>query len=156
MKREEARHTLLHIYSRCHWGERCDVYGCDVCEDAVNMAIEALSVEEHDGCDGCRYEANDEYMMPCANCRQNYMDRWTPMPKEQNWIPCSERLPETPKHYYDRSLYLTCTKTGYITSIYWWDGWNCSLDEDGTVYREHEMKDIVAWMELPEPYGERN
>ena len=70
------------------------------------------------------------------------------------WIPCSERLPETPKHYYDRSLYLTCTKTGYITSIYWWDGWNCLMDEDGTIYREHEIKDIVAWMPLPEPYKE--
>ena len=71
-----------------------------------------------------------------------------------DWIPCSERLPETPKHYYDRSLYLTCTKTGYITSIYWWDGWNCLMNEDGTIYREHEIKDIIAWMPLPEPYKE--
>ena len=147
MTREEA----IQILSTRDWSGMLCGYTSGYTE-ALDMAIEALNVKEHDGCDGCRYETNDEYMMPCANCRQNYMDRWTPMPQEQNWIPCSERLPETPKHYYDRSLYLTCTKTGYITSIYWWDGWNCSMDEDGTVYRKHEMKDIVAWMELPEPY----
>lgn len=152
MNREEAIDKLQDLWNEVY-NEDSDGYDYAV---AIDMAIEALRLVEHDGCDGCRYEANDEYMMPCANCRQNYMDRWTPMPQEQNWIPCSERLPETPKHYYDRSLYLTCTKTGYITSIYWWDGWNCSLDEDGTVYRKHEMKDIVAWMELPEPYEERN
>ena len=73
---------------------------------------------------------------------------------ETGWIPVTERLPETPKHYYDRSAYLTCTETGYITSIYWWDGWNCLMEEDGTIYREHEIKDIVAWMPLPEPYKE--
>lgn len=148
MKRKEAIDKLQDLWNEVY-NEDSDGYDYAV---AIDMAIEALNVKEHDGCDGCRYEANDEYMMPCANCRQNYMDRWTPMPQERCWIPCSERLPETPKHYYDRSLYLTCTKTGYITSIYWWDGWNCTVNEDGTVYRKHEMKDIVAWMELPEPY----
>lgn len=34
---------------------------------------------QHDGCKGCRYEANDEYMMPCVKCRQNYMDRYAPI-----------------------------------------------------------------------------
>lgn len=107
---------------------------------------------EHDGCDGCRYEKNDEHMMPCVVCRQNYMDRWTPMPERFKWIPCSERLPETPTDYMDMKGYLTFGTYGTMTVIQWWDGWNCTMNEDGTTDREHEIKGIVAWMELPEPY----
>lgn len=68
------------------------------------------------------------------------------------WIPCSERLPETPEKYFQKKNYLCCFEYGYITSVGWWNGWNCSMAKDGTTDRACEMTDIVAWMELPKPY----
>lgn len=58
-----------------------DAWGEDEASKALDMAIEALKREDHDGCDGCRYEANDEYMTPCNKCKQNYKDEYKPMPK---------------------------------------------------------------------------
>lgn len=56
-------------------------------KEAISMAIEALKREAHDGCDGCRYEENDELTPPCASCKQNYMDRYMPEPKhDRDWI----------------------------------------------------------------------
>ena len=56
-------------------------------DTALDMAIEALKREDHDGCDGCKYEANDEYMTPCNKCKQNYKDEYKPMPEhDREWI----------------------------------------------------------------------
>ncbi len=52
------------------------------------------------------------------------------------WIPCSERLPEK------RGFYLTTTKDKAV----YCDHWN----EDN--FDRTEM--VIAWMPLPEPYGE--
>ena len=41
-----------------------------------------------------------------------------------------------------------------ITTMMWVDGWNCYYKADGTHVTEYEVKDIVAWMELPEFYEE--
>lgn len=55
--------------------------------EAIPMAIEALKREDHDGCDGCRYEANYELSFPCAECKQNYVDKYVPMPEhDREWI----------------------------------------------------------------------
>lgn len=56
-------------------------------KEAISMAIEALKRETHDGCDGCRYEENDELTPPCTSCTQNYTDRYIPMPNhDRDWI----------------------------------------------------------------------
>lgn len=68
------------------------------------------------------------------------------------WIPTNTRVPETPEKWYEVKQYLTCSRSGYITTLYWWNGWNCRMNYDGTTDREHEITDIVAWCELPEPY----
>lgn len=70
------------------------------------------------------------------------------------WIPATERLPETPEKWWQKKDYLACFKGGYVLTVGWWDGWNCRMELDGTVDREHEMTDIIAWMPLPEPYKE--
>lgn len=55
--------------------------------EALAMAIEALKREDHDGCDGCRYEANYELSLPCVGCKQNYVDKYVPMPEhDRDWI----------------------------------------------------------------------
>ncbi len=58
-------------------------------------------------------------------------------PTVNQWIPCSERLPEN-GHYY-----LWCSDMGHVKSDYYWNGF-----EDGMKYGYN----IVAWMPLPEPY----
>ena len=64
---------------------------------------------------------------------------------EQRWIPCSERMPEN-----SRTVLVTdwgITGFGRRFDGRWWD---C----DGNV-----LKDVSAWMPLPEPYkkdGEQN
>ena len=66
----------------------------------------------------------------------------------QGWIPMVERYPDKDGDY------LTCDKDGRVAVLPFAMGWNCMRKDDGTVYREHEFIDIVAWMPLPEPYVE--
>lgn len=69
------------------------------------------------------------------------------------WIPCSERLPETPKGIGDEKYYLACCESELIMTLKWCDGWNCHYNADNiTVCRTHEIDDVIAWMPLPEPY----
>ena len=71
------------------------------------------------------------------------------------WIKCKDRFPENPENPMEEKMYFVAYKneaTGhYLYSITGYaDGWNCSLMFDGTISKEHEMKDIVAWAEIPE------
>lgn len=73
------------------------------------------------------------------------------MKRDAGWIPVTERLPETrPFPAWDQ--YLVCSRRGILSIVPWADGWNCSQDDKGVISREHEFKDVVAWMPLPEPY----
>ena len=66
-----------------------------------------------------------------------------PVP-EQRWIPCSERLPEDG----DKVLCMTKTKKGnlnHVVGYHYSGGWACGMNSN-----------VVAWMELPEPYEEGN
>lgn len=68
------------------------------------------------------------------------------------WIKCKDRLPDNPKSPLGWKEYWTVSKMpsgkfSYSTN-YWADGWNCSMNFDGTIYREHEIKDIIAWAEI--------
>lgn len=73
------------------------------------------------------------------------------------WIKCEDRLPDTPKTWREwvtnRKSYVVAYKAGSgycYQSVEWCDGWNCSMMTDGTISKEHEMTDIVAWFEIPE------
>ena len=66
------------------------------------------------------------------------------------WIPCSERLPENGNAKY----YLVCHNDGILGTLHYYEGWNCSGLPNGEVHRRYEMHDVIAWMELPEPYKE--
>lgn len=69
---------------------------------------------------------------------------------KQEWIPCSERLPEENKKEYLVFLYGVSSKNGWCQVLNYEDGWNCSNGD-----KSNEIKDVVAWMPLPEPYKER-
>ncbi|MBR2654358.1 MAG: DUF551 domain-containing protein [Lachnospiraceae bacterium] len=59
--------------------------------------------------------------------------------QEQQWIPCSERLPERRKHY-------IVTDFGSVEEAYY----NC--DEHWFSVDGNKLKDVTAWMPLPKPY----
>lgn len=75
MTKEEAITALKNL---CEMNVR---YNCDTSwVHALRLAIEALSIPEHDGCDGCRWEHRASCEEPCIHCKQNYMDLFEEKP----------------------------------------------------------------------------
>ena len=69
--------------------------------------------------------------------------------KEQ-WIPCSERLPEE-----ERRQYWICTDTGYQCQCRWTDdvyGLGVSDRWEWKIFDIPQYQKVVAWMPLPEAY----
>lgn len=109
------------------------------CEDAVSRA-ELLSA----------FPVDDEPTVTKSSLRMTINHLPFVTPKEQRWIPCSERLPgEKEKSYW------VCTSGGYQCQARWTDdkfglgvhatwGWHF-LDCP-------QYDKITAWMPLPEPY----
>lgn len=60
------------------------------------------------------------------------------------WIPCKNVLPKDEGEYL---VYCDSDFEGYYMILNWCDGWNCFKD-----CRENEIKNVVAWMHLPEAY----
>lgn len=74
---------------------------------------------------------------------------------EQQWIPCSERLPEIGEHYVSEPCIVYCSNGAYgfaelEENIFGQVGWNCERDDE---YHE-PLGDVLAWMPLPDPYKE--
>lgn len=98
--------------------------------------------------------------------RQIMADIVTPIvvgqPTINNWIPCSERLPEK------SGLYLTWTKFPYEEEPSWliinydadcesFGEWKEHYHPDTLGYLDsefNEFENVFAWMPLPEPYRE--
>lgn len=68
---------------------------------------------------------------------------------ECRWRLCSEELPPNPKFGELRREYLVLIKGGLYTLLSWCDGWNCHYEVDGSVVRDVEIKDVIAWMPIP-------
>ena len=69
----------------------CNVTNCNGCSlniDGSNCIYEFIKWlyeddgEEHDGCNGCKYEYKREDESPCTECSMNYMSKWEPRPKK--------------------------------------------------------------------------
>lgn len=75
------------------------------------------------------------------------------LPSAQQWIPCSERLPEIKEHHTSEPCIVYCDNEAYAfaeleENIFGQVGWNCERVDD---YRE-AAGTVIAWMPLPEPY----
>ena len=55
---------------------------------------EAADYEEHDGCDGCKYECKREDESPCTECCNNYASKWERRPKKTRQDEFLERYPD--------------------------------------------------------------
>lgn len=72
--------------------------------------------------------------------------------EKSQWIPCSEKLPPRKKQV------LVCVKdqsilnTGYLVIM---NGGKLMWDLEG-YWSPLEVFEVIAWMELPEPYKENN
>ena len=102
----------------------------------------------------------------CHDCKEydpekRYCPRWGQVIKtaledaqpEQQWIPCSERLPEIGEHYVSEPCIVYCSNGAYgfaelEENIFGQVGWNCERDDE---YHE-PLGEVLAWMPLPEPY----
>ena len=69
----------------------------------------------------------------------------------QQWIPCSERLPEDddykPFSYYEDGAVLFCTKNGKVGFGWYYESTKEWANED-----DHTPGEVIAWMPIPEPY----
>lgn len=63
------------------------------------------------------------------------------------WIKVEDKLPERPDAWYLVKTYLVKFENGTVQTVYWADGWNCSYEIDWSVCRDHELKDVVAWID---------
>ena len=82
----------------------------------------------------------------------DWIDEAPTIQAESHWIPCSERLPEE-----ERREYWICTDTGYQCECRWtnvnhfWTNLTTSWHWHITDIPQYTK--VVAWRELPEPWG---
>lgn len=84
--------------------------------------------------------ANHVYKSGYRDRQYEIIDTIKRQPKLGEWIPVSERLPETD----DKVMCCTETKKGNKNIVigYYMDGaWRCGMNSN-----------VIAWMPLPEPY----
>lgn len=72
--------------------------------------------------------------------------------RKMKWIDCKDRLPENPTSPLDSKNYLVALSNEgncYYNVISYAGGWNCMLCFDGSVDKTYEIKNAIAWMEIP-------
>ena len=71
------------------------------------------------------------------------------------WIPCSERLPGTNGVYCITRKIADGEYRWYISDSAYFDGQNTWRADNRVNHGREYLKDVVAWMPLPEPYDMR-
>lgn len=76
-----------------------------------------------------------------------------PSEHTEQWIPCSERLPDIGEHHVSELCIVYCSNGAYgfaelEENIFGQVGWDCERDDE---YHE-PLGEVLAWMTLPEPY----
>lgn len=67
------------------------------------------------------------------------------------WIKCKDKLPPNPKCYKEVKDYLCIDENGIVSYTSYADGFNNFISIlDGTICRESQFDDVVAWMEVPD------
>ena len=159
MTREEAKHTLIHIYRHCMWAKECEEYGCAVCEDALNMAIEALSAEAtYATCATCAENAS--CIMAEPDGKWKACKDYRPSPEAvQGWIPFTRRpmTEEEQEDYPDCTFMFDCVLPDDGDEILVSSGrfvWMDTFCNDDGCYLDggDDIDEDMAWMPLPKPY----
>lgn len=106
--------------------------------------------------DAVYFEENDKRERKAIEC---FIGSLKNMPSAQQWIPCSERLPELDNSYSNSKEYLVQWDNGRIditrysnVNIFWQN------ETTEPYWKGEQYSKVVAWMPLPEPYkgGEKS
>ena len=99
-------------------------------------------------CKTCVYARtpDDPYNNGCTAWDCEYINREEAIKawKRTRWISCKKEVPKDEGKYL---VYLGSDWGGYYMILPWCDGWNCFKH-----CMENEIKNVVAWMPLPEPW----
>ena len=81
------------------------------------------------------------------------VDHLKRLPSAQQWIPCSERLPEINEHHVSEPCIVYCSNGAYgfaelVENFFGQVLWDCERDDE---YHE-PLGEVLAWMPLPEPW----
>ena len=133
-----------------HTEERTETHACD----CISRQAEIDTICEH----GTDLERRGITVLAIAAHKQVTVDLLEKLPSAQaepQWIPCSERLPENNRQVlvYARSVHFALAKydemrnANGIYEMQWvtFDAWKPF----------YKIKEVIAWMPLPEPYKER-
>ena len=170
MTKEEAIKVIeMFLHKQCDFGRTEFAYDANTVWEAVNMARKALekepcedvmaihtqgldecircamctnSMKSNRGCDGGCVVNEGMYKEVMNTIKKHIVPPVTPTRKE--WIPVSERLPE-------KGEVVLCTNSSNdLFEAYAWD------DCGETKWSSNGCFDVpvIAWMQLPEPYGD--
>lgn len=64
------------------------------------------------------------------------------------WVPCSKRLPDTSGVY----IITRIIEEHFIVDVSYFDGSNTWHADNRVNHGRDYLKDVIAWMPLPEPY----
>lgn len=97
------------------------------------------------------WDVDDDYPHDEASNRisedhavKKIIDEMPTIDAEPQWIPVSERLPKDNKTKIVQIKGINVVEAGYYSNGDWW-----CISSAGTL----SILEVVAWMELPEPYG---
>lgn len=77
---------------------------------------------------------------------RDYKYRWHDLQKN------ASDLPKMPNDSIHIKTYIVVYKNGEQAMLMWAGGWNCCFNSDGTICRDSELTDVVAWREI-EPFN---
>lgn len=150
---------VLYVYASVNGSGRCTQ---DEFEEAKKMAIEALSNSEIPNNSDCisRQAAIDWLKSEWDGMATSVFKGIESLPSAQQWIPCSERLPENEDIYlvtFDKSNLLD--NETQVSDAYWINNqWQYGVLESyerrmpKLVIEPIEELKVIAWMPSPEPY----
>lgn len=109
-------------------------------EDVLEYMLTNMNWTDEDGCHIEDYEER----------KKIFEEFLSGIPSTQQWISCSERLPEIGEHHISETC-IVCSSDGAYSfaelkeTIFGQYVWSC----------DELIEEVVAWMPLPEPYEEK-
>ena len=103
-------------------------------------------------------DLSNNYLVKNDGTWNDAMDRAVELtktaPKAGEWIPCSERLPQTNGVYQVKTVVYEGYFKNYIVTCAYFDGQNTWHNDNRVNHGRPYMIGVVAWCPLLEPYKE--